>query len=552
MTRHNHAIARTFAAALLLTSAALAQTQVLQVTVTSASGRSVYIDRGRSDGLQVGTIVKLFPPGTAQVEVEVRAVSSNSARTELPPGVPEPPVGTRGEVEVSTQGAQEAAVSPTKPGAPLHPPWSRQEGVRSGDQPLLVPSFGQRPEDRPMRVSGRAFGFGQWNADSSGSSSSDYFLGRLGTSLRLDNPLGYGGRAQFSGEIDRRLVQIQDGPDQSDGRGRIDLLSYAFGIEEYAPYRVEAGRFYSTGVPELGLLDGIEATANYQGGLRIGAGAASYPIPFPSRDTGDDLGMHFFADYVSGKDRAFAAAVAVQKTWHKGSPDRDLLVLRAEGRPGGGLWFYGTAKIDLYTGSDTIKGSGPALTEFLGQARWDGTSVGFGTMLSHYTWPELKRAEYQSLPPSLVADGRVDRVDLSGWVRPTKNVRLSARFNFWNDQDRNGTAGEISTDINELFGQGSSFYASLFRSDGSYSSGPGARLRLRKNLSDNAAGSVGYSWQSYDVQGLLTGDETLTRHSFDLGLDFYMGKWDLNCTFERWFGDAEDAYSFGLFAQYRF
>lgn len=538
--------------AVLPAQMAAPETQVLQVTVTSASGRSVYLDRGRSDGLQVGTLVKLFPPGAGQVEVEVRSVSSNSSRAELQAGVPAPPVGTRGEVEVAIARSDASVDTPRRPVSPQHPPWSRQEAQRTADQPLLVPSFGQRPEDRPMQLSGRLFGYGQWNADSSGTSSSDYFLGRVGTSLRADNPLGFGGRAQFAGELDRRLAQLDDAPDQSDGRGRIDLLSYAVGIEEYAPYRFEAGRFYSVGVPELGLLDGLEATANYQGGLRIGAGAASYPVPFPSRDSGDDLGLHVFTDYQSGKDRAFAAALAYQKTWHRGTADRDLLVLRMEGRPGDGVWLYGSAKIDFYSGRDTVKGSGPELTEFLGQARCDGADAGLGATLSHYTWPELRRQEYQSLPLSLLTDGKVDRAGLSGYVRPSRNVRLSGRVDFWRDQDRDGTAGEIATDITELFGPGSAFYAALFRSDGSYSSGPGARLRARKNLGDHASASAGYSWHRYDVQGLLSGDQTLTRQSIDVGLDLYFGDWDLNCTFERWFGDAEDSFSFGVYAQYRF
>jgi hypothetical protein len=51
---------------------------------------------------------------------------------------------------------------------------------------------------------------------------------------------------------------------------------------------------------------------------------------------------------------------------------------------------------------------------------------------------------------------------------------------------------------------------------------------------------------------LIQGDESQTRQSVDLGFDWYSGRWDFSFTFERWFGDGEDAFNLGLYAQYRF
>jgi hypothetical protein len=88
----------------LMASAPLAVAQqqstvVLQVHVTSASGRFVYLDLGRDAGIAPGQIVRLFVPGAVEVQATVRSVSATSSRAELPPGVASPPVGSRGEIE---------------------------------------------------------------------------------------------------------------------------------------------------------------------------------------------------------------------------------------------------------------------------------------------------------------------------------------------------------------------------------------------------------------------------------------------------------------------
>ena len=57
-------------------STALAQEdKLLHVTVTSASGQSVFLDRGRSAGIAVGMMVQFFPPGGTRIEGIVRAVA---------------------------------------------------------------------------------------------------------------------------------------------------------------------------------------------------------------------------------------------------------------------------------------------------------------------------------------------------------------------------------------------------------------------------------------------------------------------------------------------
>jgi hypothetical protein len=227
------------------------------------------------------------------------------------------------------------------------------------------------------------------------------------------------------------------------------------------------------------------------------------------------------------------------------------MVLRIEGRPGGGFWYYAGAKVDFYTSSDTIKGSGPELTEFLGQARWDGARAGTGLSLSRFRWPDLLRAEFVNLPPELVRSGHVERVSWSGWLRATDSLRLSARADVWHDQDDHGTAFELAGECNDVWGRGSVLSAAVFTTDGGTLSGPGLRVDYRRPFGAVYA-HAGYRWYRYDVTSLLAGTETYSRQSVELGVDWAVGDFDLDFTFERWFGDQEDAFALGLYAQWRF
>ena len=408
------------------TAPAAPQEKVVAVQVTTTVDGSVYLNHGRDIGLQVGDRVALFPPGAGQIEVVVRSLSHTSARAELPPGLALPPVGTIGEATVVTVVQKQRSPRRTA-GVREHPPSTRQLTPHDPQQPLLAPTYGQRPDQRPMSVDGRWFLFGQWNRDDRQNQSSDYLLARTGVRADVNNAFGLGERTRLAGEFRTRRVMLDDTRDQTDQNGRIDLASVSFGNEGYAPLGAEVGRFLSPYLPEIGLLDGVEVVARYQGGLRVGGGFGAYPRPFPARNSGDDLGAHAFIDYVADDRRSFAAAAGVQKTWHKGSPDRDLIVLRTEWRPNQQWSVLTNAKVDIYTASDKLKGAGIELTELLTQVRWNERTVGVGMMASHFAWPELKRFEYQFLTPELVQDGAVDRVSADGWWRPAQWLSMRLR-----------------------------------------------------------------------------------------------------------------------------
>lgn len=530
--------------------------QAIVATVTSVSGRSVFLDMGSGTGVEPGQRVRFLHSTGALVEATVAAVSTNNARVDLAPGAPMPPVGSKAEVQTPPQqpanenaGAAESDRQPAQQQAPEHPPWTRPIEKQPDDAPLLAPAVSRRPEQRSAEIHGRVFSQFLYSGDDQGSS---YTVARTGAWLEATNLFGRGGRLLFAGETDYRGA-LTFSNDHQDFDLRIDRLSYAIGGEDYAPCRLEFGRFYSANVPEFGLIDGSEATMQFTGGWRVGAGAGLYPLPMPQRGWGEDFGFHLFADYhANDKDRPLEALLAFQKTWHEGQADRDQLLGRFNWRPNKSLWLYGLARVDIYDGTDSIKGAGLELTELWTQARYaPGGPFGASASFTHYNWPQLKRREYENLPVELIRDGHVDRGDVRAWYDVTDAVRVSGRVDLWTDQDDSGRGGEVALDFNDPTGAWPSVHAAMFMTQGSLSQGRGFRIEARQSI-DIVNLFVGYELYQYMSTGSLSGDTRTTRHAVRAGVDWHTGRWSYSISGDYYFGDAEGAYTVGVYVAYRF
>ena len=537
--------------ALLAPRGLAAESELLDVGVTSVSGRSVYIDAGRDAGIEPGAILVLLIDG-ARVEATILDVSSNNARAELPPDVGVPVVGDRGEILVIFP-EPEASEEPAdeKPQTPEHPPWQRSVEPREDDTPLLAPAFSRPPEERPTEVSGRIYSLLSYSHDSGGSRGSDYTFARLGATVEVTNPFKRAGRLLFSGDIDYRGADLTD-RDQTDTDIRLDRLSYAIGGHEFSSYRLELGRFTSVYAPELGLVDGVEGAVLLENNWAIGAGVGLYPAPFPERDEGDDYGFHLFADYHSPKEPYLDATVAFQQTWHTEAPDRSLLLARANYRPTDQWWLYGLVLADIFAPNDTVETSDIDATQVILQARYtpDRNKGGYVSYV-RTTYPELRRRDFASLPDELIRDGHVDRITLNGWKRITDDVRLSARANYWIDQDNDGLGGELSADWNDVWRDTSALYAAVYYAGATFNDGVGLRLQARDRFDDFYV-SGGYDVFRYTAKGLATGDETSTRHTLRSDVSWSRGRWHYSVNASYNLGDAESAINLGLFMEYRF
>lgn len=539
--------------ALGMSTAIAQETTSVPVTVTAVSGRSIYLDAGRAQGIAQNDEVELRPPGQPSFRAFVREVSSRTARAEAPLGATLPAIGTPGEVFARGTPSRDEPKAPVRAQqAPAHPPWTAP-GAGDPNDPLLAPAFGGGPASRPTTLDGRLFAHLLGTHDELEGGSVDTMRARLGARLELANPFGEGGRLAFDGEVTHRSLDPFASGEESSGRGRLDQLSYTWGDDEFEPWRVQGGRFVSANVPQLGLLDGVELMHRLDHVWSVGFGAGFTPLPFSVRNSGDDFGVHVFARWQAKGDTRAAATFGVQKTWHGGRADRDLAFARFDWTPADRLRFDGALKLDLYTASDDLESGALEITEAWLATNWRANDViDFGLHTSTHRWPQLLREDWAFLPVSLIRDGHVERVSPRVGVRVSDALRLTGRFDLWRDQDRDGMSADVGMDLRDAFGSGFDLGASVYLADGAWQSGPGMRVRASRSFDWGMLG-LRAEIASWESSGLVTGSESFTLGRAGFDLDFVLGPdWNALVDGELVFGDDQDGYVFGIFVQRRF
>ena len=86
----------------------------------------------------------------------------------------------------------------------------------------------------------------------------------------------------FDGEVDWLTEQN----DESGLDLLVRRLSYAWGGTRFTAQRWEGGRFLQHGMPEFGVLDGIEWTRRRENGHRYGVSVGFLPEPDDGTDPG--------------------------------------------------------------------------------------------------------------------------------------------------------------------------------------------------------------------------------------------------------------------------
>jgi len=528
----------------------------VEVRVTFASGDSVYLDKGRSSGLDTGDVVVLQDPTRGRLKAELTVVSTTTARAVMRDGQVPPEPGVRGEILIPADRlGEEAPEGPKKPGpgeeVPEHPPWEREEGPRKPDEPLLVPAFHKPRTEREAEWHGRFWTHLLTNIEREGNDAR-YSLGQVGTDLTGTNLFGAGGLFRIRMAAEQRTIDVDGGRDDSDGDFRIDRFAYEWGGGYDSPILVKIGRFLPRDTPELGLVDGLEATYDIGVG-RLGFDVGAFPEPLPDRESFDDVGATLSWRLASGENDELVTLLAWQQTWHDGDRDRSLALGRLSWAPNREFSFFGSSWIDHYDGGDEIKDSGFELTEAHLNAAWrfhpdHRARVGF----THVKWPEIERNEFPDLVAEILDDNRVNRFDLSTDHDLAEHLELDARIGRWADEDDDGVTGHLRLRFPDALADDLTTSVTAFRTDGTTSDGHGLRLNARRSFG-GAWFSVGYEVTKRDVTGFDQGSESFTQHAVLANVDFVVGRsWNASVNADYRFGDAQDALSLGLFVQYRF
>lgn len=495
--------------------------ELVELRVTATQPRVAIVDRGESDGLALGDRVVFRPFEGGVHEGTVIKLSERAAAVEMIELDYVPAPGTRGDVRVPRDRRAAAAptpapdaaptpVAPEQPAVPEHPPWERDDSAFTPDKPLLSQVQPVRPEERRSRIRGHVYSIADqiWSSEDD---RTDAFY-RLGGRAEYENFLGHGGRLLVDGEVNWRNTDVPDGDDESKTRVRLDRFSYAWGGTRFEPTRFEIGRFLQNEMPEFGVLDGVEWNRRVSTNSSFGASVGFLPEPDAEQKTGDDLALAAWYRWNRDESQEVTAAIGFQKTFHDLTADRDLVVARLEVLPPSGWNLHGTLWIDVYSASDTAKGSGVEITQAYvrGGRRWtDGSSVDL--IYTHLAFPELDRDEFLPVTAAQLADDHLERLALRGRGALSQYVTLDAECGGWTDEDDTGGDAELGFGLRDVLVDGSRFEVSAFGVDGRFSRVVGARGTLGK-LTAAGDWSVGYEFAQHVFNGFGADNNELPQH----------------------------------------
>lgn len=554
----------------------------LEIEVTAVSGKSIYIDRGREDKLEIGDRLQLFPAGSPRVGAVIRSVSRASARAELNRAGTEVDVGTRGEVWVpesrfappheepapqptpareppattdpAGQAAQADQAEPklqTEPGAleEAQPPvWEYPPEEWDTDLPLLAPAHVREPEERDWRYRGRVFTGFDYTKDNQYGNTYDIY--RSGVDLEIENLLKQGGIIQFDAEYYSRSAKVDNGSNSDDTDFLLRRASYRWGGIRGRPDSWEVGRFLQAEFPELGLLDGAEYVHQLDSGSRLGASAGFLTEPNDDSDTGDDLAASVFYRYVSDPDETFAFGTAYQKSWHNGDADRDLLINTLDYYANRNTTVHATTWVDFYTSGDDRKDSSVELSQMYFDARHrTDAGNGAGVFASYLRWPDIERDEYQGLTDEQIDKNKVGRVGANGWLRTSKRTRLHTRGDFWKDQDDSGWSGSLRWSLRDILYKKGEVSFEVYGSEGKFNNAAGGRIYANRRFN---YGFLNLYWDSTNFkQDNFDGSQgELLQNRVGFSYDTVtLKKWDISLWGEKRLGDEQDSWSMGIFLQ---
>ena len=539
-----------FALATLLASTApvLAQddgafvTVDLRVTEVRPDG-TVVIDRGTELGLELADLVMLYPAGNGTYQGRIVDVAERRSVVELYDASTDLVVGSRGEVFIARE--RLAGRAPRLEKAPDHPPWEVDDDWQSG-MPLLAEVGAVRPEERSFGITGRVYAIADqtWTSDSDRGS----LFYRTGAEVFLRNPWGAGEEVHLDGELNYRRTDLPDEADEEDKHLRIDRASYAVGGTRFEPDRWEAGRFLQEGMPELGVLDGYEWSRRRANGHSWGTSVGFLPEPDQEYHSAEDFQLAAHYRWVADDSERLAVQGAVQKTWHNGESDRDLLLAKVTYLPLDGWDFHSGMWLDVY-GSDEDKPALELTQMYATTTRRFESGNGLTLTFDHLRYPELLRDEFTTPEPDELADGGYDRLTLGGWRRLDDERRIRGRLSGWTGDGDSGGDIELSLDVDDLWSERGRATFTIFESEGAFSAMLGARLNYLLT-SEQGSWDLFYEIARNDQDGFEAQNDDLLQHRLRLGRSMHdvLG-WNVSAYVESTYADEEFTGTLGFYLQ---
>lgn len=530
---------------------------VLELRAVSETGSGrVVIDRGTLDGLVVGDLVTFLPREGPPVRGSLREIAARSGTVELFDASARVAPGTRGEARVPASRVPEVAPEVAEPAEqtdPQEPAAESQAQTEDGwkpGMPLLAEVGVVRPEERDPSMSGRIYVSGDQAFTNDDGRSSGFY--RTGTTTEIENAFGRGDVLRVDSELVARYADSPDADDEDSLHLRVDTISYREGGTRFDPLSLEVGRFYQSGMPEFGQIDGVEYGQRLPSGHRWGASVGFMPEPDDEQETGQDLQFAGWFRWISDSTEQLSATAGYQKSFHHSKSDRDLIVTRVDWLPPRGWNFLGTAWIDIYNGGDQFKDSRSEVTlaRLSTGRRWDdGGRVDIA--LSHQRYAELERTELPPIVDPTLYDDHYTRLSLRGET-PLGATAAHSIVGGWFDQDDAGGDVDFGLRWSDVFRARDSFDTTLFAGLGKFNDEAGARLTWAR-LTDGGSWDVFYEAAYQHLHDFSSGNDDLLQHWLGVRSNWASWHgWNVSLSAETRLWDDFNSWQLGFYTQKSF
>jgi hypothetical protein len=540
----------------------------------AATGAAV-IDRGAVDRIEVGDLVQILPRSGERVRGRVVRVDARTSLVELERRDVRPDPGAAGEMfvpmarygspsdtdpirvpdrvpdESGEPGAEPAAGPEDDPRPPQRPEgmppvrWSNEDRTFRSGQPLLAQAT--RPEERPSRVTGRAYTIGEFTRNSE--SDFQQSFARLGIGVDVDNPFGQGGRFESLIETNYRREF-----DEDEGANLlVRRLSYTWGGTRFDRDRVQIGRFLQYGFPEFSTIDGIQYSRRLLENHEAGASVGFLPVPDNNFNGYDDFQTSLWYLFRSDEYESTTLGVGYQYVMHEGKTDRNLVVLKGDSRPTDDWLLSARLHLDFEDANDQFRNDPVLVSQVVAQAtrtfeNGDFFRIGYRRL----AFPEIQRQEFLPPPVFELANDHYDRIFTEGSHLTGESTRWHGYAALFTDEDFTGGAGEVGVDLIDATSSDSNLDVTGFATYANYATVLGGRVRWTQRVA-NGSYNAFYELSHNNERQFVPEVAVVIQHRLRVSRTFYtVSGWDADIYGETQLIGQDFAYAIGLFVQRRF
>lgn len=474
----------------------------VKTTVKYIAADAVYIDAGKTQGVQVGDRVVINRKNKLLAVLEVIFVSNQSSSCRL--------LESTGTIEVGDEVVVQVAEAVETPADSLH---------AAGPDTAITSERREKRSVKENRWTGR-IGAEFYAEDDRESTNNDFVQPSVNLNTSL---LNIGGSAYtFSLYMRaRRNDRSRHTAYATESHWNNRLYEAALTYDDPAAnWGFSAGRVARNAIAGIGTIDGLLLSRNVAPHWSVGAFGGTQPNLENTDIQTDEVKAGAFAQYKTPRSakHVYSGTLAVAGDYRSGEINREFVYQQAQYRHGSRFYVYESSEFNLNRGwQKHAAGSTFTWTSFLMNARWSPTrtvscDLGYDNRRSFRTW--TTRSLVDSLFDDATRQGLRAGVQLR--LARTFHAGINGNLRARKSDFSAGRSVALNAGSSNIAGSGLFAEARLTAYDNDYSKGTQPSARLQRTLTRMLSAHTDAGIDHYEIKAVGT---TLDANWLRLGVD---------------------------------